>query len=76
MGMSRSPGRRVGAERFVKLRVDDLESVYAAVKYFNEMGEDADINRSLGLLEEAQRTLKLFLPDAQSKTSGKSIEKH
>lgn len=52
----------MGEERFVKFRIDDFESVYAAVKYFNEMGEDADINHSLDLLEGAQKIMESYLP--------------
>ena len=40
---------------------EDFATVYGAVKYFNEMGGDADINHSLDLLEVAQRVLEVYL---------------
>lgn len=67
-------GDTTGRSRFIEIKSEDFATVYAAVKYFNEMGEDADINRSLDLLEEAQRTLELYLSDAPSRTSSEPTE--
>ncbi len=47
--------------RIVEMKPEDFATVYAAVKYFNEMGDDADINLSLDLLEAAQKVLEAYL---------------
>lgn len=40
---------------------EDFLVVYDAIKTFNEMGEDSDINYSLDLLEGAQEILEEYL---------------
>ena len=50
-----------GRRRFVEITSEDFATVYGAVKYFNEMGGNADINHSLDLLEEAQRVPEVYL---------------
>lgn len=50
-----------GRSRFVEITSEDFATVYGAVKYFNEMGGDDDINHSLDLLEEAQKVLEVYL---------------
>lgn len=45
----------------VNMSDEDFNTVYEAVKYFNEMGGDADINYSLDLLENAQDVLEKYV---------------
>lgn len=52
-----------GRRRFVEMTSEDFSTVYGAVKYFNEMGGDANINYSLDLLEQAQKVLELYVSD-------------
>ena len=59
-----------GRSRFVEITSEDFATVYGAVKYFNEMGGDADINHSLDLLEEAQKILELYTPDTKDRGPG------
>lgn len=40
---------------------EDFAAVYEAVQFFNEMGEDSDINYSLDLLEIAQEILDKYV---------------
>lgn len=40
---------------------EDFAAVYEAVQFFNEMGEDSDINYSLDLLEIAQVVLAKYV---------------
>ena len=48
-------------DRGVNMSDEDFNTVYEAVSYFNEMGEDSDINYSLDLLENAQIVLSKYL---------------
>ena len=50
-----------GRKRLVDITSEDFATVYGAVKYFNEMGGNADINLSLDLLEDAQRVPEVYL---------------
>jgi DNA helicase TIP49 (TBP-interacting protein) len=45
----------------INMSDEDFAAVYEAVQFFNEMGEDSDINYSLDLLEIAQEILDKYV---------------
>ena len=51
----------------VNMSDEDFITVYKAIRFFNDMDEDSDINYSLDLLENAQEVLdKYFIQTGPS----------